>query len=170
MAKRPADHTARIDAAEQRRRKHAEQRRELDQQRKRAMERQATAYGNVVLAAVSTTFDIDQLAGILLEARDKAAGNPQLAEDWRRRGQAFFPQQSEPRPSDPGTQPADPPADRQPAPDKPKARRGGNTGNGGAATAAPPPARPDRETPQDADDLLGSLAPNRAGNRSAAEG
>ena len=169
MAKRPADHTARIDAAEQRRRKHAEQRRELDQQRKRAMERQATAYGNVVLAAVGTLFDIDQLAGILLEARDKAPSNPQRAEDWRRRGQAFFPQ-SEPQQPDPGTQPADPPADGRPAPDKPKARRGRNTGNGGAVPAAPPPARPDRETPQDADDLLGSLAPSRAGNRSAAEG
>ena len=94
MAVRPVDFTAQIKAEQALMEQRAEQRRKEDEaQEKKIREmtaRQATAYGTVVLAVAKTRFDVDQLAGLLTEAIERADADHRLPEVWRERGPASF--------------------------------------------------------------------------------
>ena len=165
MPRRPSDYTAQMQAAEQRRRQRAEERRKEEEEIQQIRARQGAAYGEVV-RTVGIGLDIDQLAGLLLEAGQRVGANPELEKEWRLRGQAFF------RGSD----------------DKgSRSGKSGNktTGNGGAGNGEPGEIRPgqagaaaspsaepqpDRAVAARTSDLLGGLAPRQASSGAASQG
>lgn len=165
MPRRPSDYTAQMQAAEQRRRQRAEERRkEEEEEIQQIRARQGAAYGEVV-RTVGTCLDIDQLAGLLLEAGQRVGANPELEKEWRLRGQAFFR-----GPDDKGS----------------RSGKSGNktTGNGGAGNGKPGEIRPgqagavaspgaepqlDRAVAARTPDLLGGLAPGQASPGAAAQ-
>ena len=180
MAKRPADLTAQIQAnvASRRqdaehRRKQAEQRRKHDAKRekktKSLTDRQAKAFGDLVIATVGVRFDVDKLAGLLLQAAESADADRQIEEVWRQRGRDFFqsPANGDGRPDAAMHQSIeDQPAGRQPARDHAPASQRGTGGNGGGngdVPAAAPAGQPGRDPEPGTPDLLGGLAPARPG-------
>ena len=53
--------------------------------------RQKIAIGGVIIAiGIVKLFTTNELAGLLLDAIDRAKANPSLKEDWARSGEAFF--------------------------------------------------------------------------------
>jgi hypothetical protein len=175
VAVRPIDLTAQIKAEQALMEQRAEQRRredELQEKKTREMTaRQASAYGTVVIAAAQTRFDVDQLAGLLAEAIERAAADHRLPEVWRERGRAFF---RGPAPATRRARSAEQhlAGDGTPGPRRDRVAGKGNGhangqsgGNGGVA------ARPEPEgdaVPRTAD-LLSSLAPDRPGPEPAPE-
>jgi hypothetical protein len=107
--------------------------------------RQASAYGTVV-AAAQTRFDVDQLAGLLAEAIERADADHRLPEVWRERGRTFF---------------------RGPAPAARRARPAEQHSTGGGGMAARP--EPEGDAAPRTADLLGGLAPDRPGPEPAPE-
>ncbi len=176
MAVRPVDFTAQIKAEQALMEQRAEQRRKEDEaQEKKIREmtaRQATAYGTVVLAVAKTRFDVDQLAGLLAEAIERADADHRLPDVWRERGPASFrgPATATRRARSAEQHPA---GDNAPGP---RHDNGGGSGNGhangqggsnGSGAAARPEPKGDA-APRTAD-LLGGLAPDRPGPEPAAE-
>ena len=49
-----------------------------------------TQLGELVCAAGADALDVETLAGVLLEAVERAAADPEQKEAWRRRGDRFF--------------------------------------------------------------------------------
>ena len=49
-----------------------------------------TQLGELVCAAGADALDVETLAGVLLEAVERAAADPDQKEAWRRRGDGFF--------------------------------------------------------------------------------
>ena len=49
-----------------------------------------TQLGELVSAAGADALDVETLAGVLLEAVERAAADPDQKEAWRRRGDGFF--------------------------------------------------------------------------------
>jgi len=90
MARRPADYTAQMQAAEERRRLQEEKQREEQQREQRLKARQAANYGTVVLDIMGPRMTIDGLAGLLLDCRERAKADPQLETEWAARGKAYF--------------------------------------------------------------------------------
>jgi DNA-binding protein H-NS len=53
--------------------------------------KQKIAIGEVIIAiGIEKLFTVVELAGLLLDAIDRAKANPSLKEGWARRGEAFF--------------------------------------------------------------------------------
>ncbi len=183
MTKRPADFTAQIQAEAERKRLRAEQRRKAEQehQRKttRMVNRQAAAYGKVVWAVAATSFDIDQIAGILLTAIQTAKADPQMPEVWRKEGHTFFRSSAnsvpgngasnaggQPQPDN--TQPAGgQPTDHQPTRDDDDANKpaNGRRQHGPNTDAPASSTQPPRHPAAGTEDLLEGIAPPRSGQR-----
>ena len=132
MARRPADYTAQLQADNERRKQRDDQRRKDDERRRRIDERQVKAFGTVVMAVAAMIFDIDALAGVLLDSLERLKVDPTLMEVWRAKGRIFFR-----GPSHTGG-PAEPGAGGPAAQAEPAKRKRGN-GSGGAAAARPEP-------------------------------
>jgi hypothetical protein len=175
VAVRPVDFTAQIKAEQALMEQRAEQRRKEDEaQEKKIREmtaRQATAYGTVVLAVAKTRFDVDQLAGLLAEAIERADADHRLPEVWRERGPATF------RGPAPATRRARSVEQHPVGDDVPPRRNNGAGGGNGhsngqsGGNGSGPAARPEPKgdaAPRTAD-LLGGLAPDRPGPEPAAE-
>ena len=150
MARRPTDYTAQLEADNERRKQRIDQRRKEDERRRRIDDRQVKAFGSVVMAAAAMTFDIDALAGVLLDSLARLHTDPTLMEGWREKGRTFFRD-----PADDEGGPAEPVA-HAPAPKpKPARRKRGNGSHDGVAVARPEPGR---EVALGTPDLLGGLA------------
>ena len=156
MARRPADYTVQMQAAEDRRRQQEEKQRKEEQREQQLRERQAVSYGQVVLDILGNRMTVDELAGRLLDSRDQAATNPQLKTEWAACGATYF------RPNGSGN-----------GHTKPGAANGA-AGNGehhnGHKPPAPQPARGRPTPPPATQDLLGGIAADRPGSGTAAEG
>ncbi len=153
MARRPADYTAQLEADNERRKQRDDQRRKDDERRKRIDDRQVKAFGTVVMTVAAMTFDIDALADVLLDSRERLHADPKLMEGWREKGRTFF---RGPADSEGGS--VEPMAD-EPAAKSAKPKRG-NGSHDGAAAARPEPGREAATRDQD---LLGGLAADGAG-------
>jgi hypothetical protein len=156
MARRPIDYTAQMQAAEERRRQQEEKQREEEQREQQLIERQALSYGQVVLDILGNRTTIDELAGRLLDTRDRAAANQELKTEWAARGAAYF------QPNGSGN------GHHKPG------RSNGAAGNGehpnGHKPPAPQPSRARPTPPAGTQDLLGGITADRAGSGAAAEG
>lgn len=161
MARRPADYSAQLQADQERRRHRDEQRRRDDERRKKIADRQARAFGTVVLEVAATRLNIDQLAGLILEALERADADRTLMEVWQARGRGFF---RLPPASNGHAATADQPA--EPTSAEPP---GDAAGSPPGDTASAPAPEPRRDAPPRTDDLLDGLATHRSGAHSPAE-
>ena len=156
MARRPTDYTAQMQAAEDRRRQQKERQREEEQRKLQLLEHQASSYGQVVLDILGDRTTIDELAGRLLDTRDRAAANQQLKTEWAATGAAYF----QPNRSGNGH--------------RKSGGSNGAAGNGehhnGHKPPAPRPSRARSTPPPATHDLLGGIAADRTGSGAAAEG
>ncbi len=156
MARRPTDYTAQMQAAEDRRRQQGERQREEEQRKLQLLERQASSYGKVVLDILGDRTTIDELAGRLLDTRDRAAANQQLKTEWAVTGAAYF------QPNGSGN------GHRKPS------SSNGAAGNGehhnGHKPPAPQPSRARPTPPPATQDLLGGIAADCAGSGASTEG
>lgn len=87
-----------------------------------------TQLGELVSAAGADALDVETLAGILLEAVERASADPDQKEAWRRRGDGFFRQGAKQQGGRPG--------------------RGGKRSGTDAAPSAGDPARPTDGNPE----------------------
>ena len=60
-----------------------------DKQRSLKLKR-ITQLGELVTATGSDTLDLETLAGVLLDAVERAKADPSTKEAWQQRGQSFF--------------------------------------------------------------------------------
>ena len=143
MARRPIDYTAQMLAAEERRRLQEEKQREEAQKLQQLRQRLAISYGQVVLEILGDRTTIDELAGRLLDTKDRTTANPGLTTEWAARGEKFF------RPAGNGQR-------KQPA------GSNGTSGNGGQPGELPArePSGSRPAAPAGRPDLLGGLAPD----------
>jgi hypothetical protein len=155
-----------MQAAEDRRRQQEEKQREEEQRKLQLLERQAASYGQVVLDILGDRTTIDELAGRLLDTRDRAAANHELKTEWAAHGAAYF----QPNPSGNG-QRKSAGANRE---DGEGAAGSGAAGDGehlnGHQPPAPQPSRARPTPPPATQDLLGGIAADRAGSGTPAEG
>jgi hypothetical protein len=168
VARRPADYTTKLQAEAELKQKRLEQRRKDDERRKRIAARQANAYGTVVIETTDMCFDIDQLAGILCEARKRVEAEPALAEGWRQQGREFFrgpPNDNDTTEQADGSPPeadhADPAAVRPEIRPETQPDRDANGAEHPRTTASR--SRPAREPAPGTADLLGGIATDRTG-------
>jgi hypothetical protein len=145
-----------MQAAEERRRQQEEKQREEEQREQQLIERQALSYGQVVLDILGNRTTIDELAGRLLDTRDRAAANQELKTEWAATGAAYF------QPNGSGN------GHRKPG------RSNGAVGNGehpnGHKPPAPQPSRARPTPPPATQDLLGGITADRPGSGAAAQG
>ncbi len=62
----------------------------LQDKQKQLRARRVTQFGELVTATGADTLDAETLAGVLLEAVERAKADPSAKEAWRRSGEDFF--------------------------------------------------------------------------------
>src|SRR3954470_17943721 len=61
------------------------------QDKKRSLKlKRITQFGELVTATGGDALDLETLAGVLLNAVERAKGDPSIKEAWQQRGQSFF--------------------------------------------------------------------------------
>ena len=78
----------------------------LQDKQKQLRARRVTQFGELVTATGADTLDAETLAGVLLEAVERAKADPSAKEAWQRKGDSFFRREHRAKPNGAGHAPA----------------------------------------------------------------